>query len=190
MLENPRLILILVATLIAILTVVVLIHTGKARKRKKIDKEQMFQYMREETLNQALSNPQHHASASTPERPMEIQYDTNPQKIPKGSKALRLVETQKDSTVTRQYLFRMNEKVFIGVQDGHNAIFHHRTAGMTMYCEFFSVEGEIYARNSGTTSRLIRGKKSTILVPSGIQLLSGDVIETPYGSYTAEIIQN
>lgn len=166
-----------------------LLHIMLQRKRRKADKEQMGQYMREEALNQALANHQHHASGSEPQQPVDILYGTDLKDIPKGAKILRLTEACKDSTVTRQYLFRVEKKVFIGSQDGRGAVLHQRTVGSKIFCELFSLKEEIYARHSGTEARLVRGKKSTVLVSSGIQLRSGDVIETPCGSYQIEIIQ-
>lgn len=187
--DKNTLILIGVAVLCLVLLLVFL-RVSRKRKQKKMDREQMDQYIREETLDQALANRSHRGGNADPQQPIDIQYDTKQRKIPKGAKALRLIETCKDSSITRQYLFLADERVFIGAQDGRGAVFSARTRGNPVFCEFFSLKGEIYARNSGSESRLIRGKRSTVLVPSGLRIHSGDVIETPYGSYLTEIIQN
>ncbi len=182
--------IIAIAAVLCILAFVILLRSAKHRKQKKADKEQMTQYMREEALNRAISNSMSRKYDTEPQRPIDIQYDSKPTKLPKGSKVLRLVETCKGSSVMRQYLVNTNEKAFIGEQDGHAAVFSHRTQGNRVFCEFFFIKDEIYARNSGTEGRLIRNNKSTVLVSSGILIHTGDIIETPYGSYLTEIIQS
>lgn len=180
---------ILLIAVIAFIISASIIHILKKTKQKKTVKEQLSHYMREEALNEALSNKQHRNGNTEPERPMDIQYSQEQMELPKGMKAMRLIETCRDSAITRQYLFSIDEKAFIGVHDGRGAVFSRYVAGSQIFCEFFSVNGEVYARNSGEKARLIRGKKSTDLMRTGVRIQSGDVIETPYGSYRAEIFQ-
>ncbi len=161
----------------------------KRRRRKKIDQEQITQRVREEALDHALSNRLHKTDPG-PRQPVVIQYGNGHDRLPKGTRALHLTEKCYKSTVTRQYVFGLDNRIYISSQDGRGAVFGQRVGGKPVFCEFFCVDDELYVRGAGQNAVLVRGKKTAMLTPAGICLNSNDIIETPCGRYLTQIIQN
>lgn len=178
---------IIIAVTIAVLFLVAgIVIWRKKTAQKKLNLEQMNHKAREDALDRALSNRLYRGNSAQPQAPVEVHYNGG-QTVQKGVNMFRL--TEKAETVTKEYLFRMDESVFLGEEHGRAAVFY-RCTGNTVCCEIFSSGNAVYVRGYGRSDgQLIRGKqKIGLSAMDGIRLSSNDIIETRYGTFLIEFI--
>ena len=158
----------------------------RRRAKRKLDKEQMDRKIREDALDRALSNRLHHSRSSEAQTPFEVRY-SGERTGGKDVEMLRL--TEQSESMTKEYLFRMENVIFLGEEHGHAAIFYQRDKAHTIYCEIFPNDGAAYIRACKTAGgQLVRGKKKAGLDTKGIKLCSGDFIEMKCGTFLVEFI--
>lgn len=172
--------------LLGIILGIVFLLQRRKRVKRKADKEQMDRKMREDALDRALSNRLHHSRSSQPQTPFEIRYHGG-QEAAGEVEMLRL--TEQSESVTKEYLARKENVIFLGEDHGHAAVFYQRDKAHCVDCEIFPNDGAVYVRRcSESGGQLVRGKQKTGLDTKGIKLCSGDVVELRCGTFLIEFI--
>lgn len=156
----------------------------KAALKKKQDQDQIDRKMKEEALDRALANGPRQSAAIRAQAPVVVHYNSRPKK--ETGTMLRL--TEQAGAVTKEYLFRRTESIYIGEEYGCAVVFQGQGKG-TLYCKLFPYGDGVYVCLCGRAkSSLVRGKQTMPLTSKAVRLHSGDRIETRTGSFLIEFI--
>lgn len=168
----------------AAVLVVGLIFWQRRRSRHKKEQEQLDRILKEKALDRALSN-QLHQSAGTV-APAAVHYVQEPV-TEKGTEILRL--TLEEKSVSKSYLFRRNDRVYLGSANGQPTVFSNDGGQGGLYCEMFCQGSGVYVRRCGNAPvGLRRGRQRAELDTRGIKVHTGDEIELPCGNFRVDFV--
>lgn len=156
----------------------------RRRSRRKQLADQLSRKLREEALDQALSNPHAPAGRSVPD-PVQVTY--SPKADRKGDGAL-LRLTEHNPTVTRTYLFDRGQRLFLGIQDGRTVIRRDYAPQCGILCEVYQNQQAVFVRGLASGGQLRRGRTTRELSREGVALRSGDELLLPGTQFRVELL--
>lgn len=166
----------------AFVLIILLISMIRIRTKQKAKKEAQFQAMkkiRENSLKEALANQMEEdtdINAGIPYRPYKVEYSTGEEQEAKEKRPmLQIIE--KNKLAEKNYIFRADDTVILGLQFGIIAILHN-TENAEAWCEFFFQNGSYCIRSLGKGKAYVQRKRKTAIIDKvGIRLKSGDIIQ-------------
>lgn len=187
----------LVAAGAALLLAAVLLINRLIQKRKQ-EKKEYIQRMKDQVLNEALKNNLGRRNAfKKPEQAVSL--ESSDEKA--GRKQVRTGQILMKLTVTRtpetkisvtgvrieNYVVNPEEHVLIGSAVGMNDIILNDKGIAQQHCDFFSYKAHVYVRNLNPAYPMMLSRKSshTKVGETGVRVLTGD--ELSVGSSRIEI---
>lgn len=169
--------------------------TKRAKNRKKLQKERQsaVQRLREDALDNLLLNPEcspGSSEAGGTRRPFEVSYSVDGESG--GTRAKQdgmLKMTERTELSNRQYMFRRDERLFVGFQHGKTAILMGDAEAERLFCEIFFYQKENYIRNLSNEELVLKRKGKRVLVGKrGLKLRSGDCFIVGKNRYEIDLV--
>ena len=167
---------------VAFVLIILLISIIRMRTKQNIKKEAQFQAiikLRETSLKEALANRMEEdtdISTMIPYRPYKVAYSTGEEQESKEKEPLLQI-IEKNKLAQKNYIFRANDTIILGLQFGTIAILHN-TENAEMWCEFFFQNGSYCIRSLGKGKAYVQRKRKIAIIDRvGIKLKSGDIIK-------------
>ena len=154
------------------------------RKRRKQLADQLSCKLREEALDRALANPLAPTGRSVLD-PVQVEYSMKADRQGGGA-LLRL--TEHNLTVTRVYLFDLDQRLFLGVQDNQTVLRRDYVPDAGILCEICQNHNALCARGLAAGATLQGGTAVTALGKNGVALRTGDELLLPGTQFRVELI--
>ena len=167
----------------------------KSNNKKKLQKERQnaVQRLREDALDNLLLNPEGSPVSSetgTTRRPFEVSYSVDGESGGTGAKQDGMLKlTERTELSNRQYMFRRDERMFVGFQHGKTAILMGGAEAERLFCEIFFYQKDNYIRNLSNEELVLKRKGKRVLVGKrGLKLRSGDCFIVEKNRYVIDLV--
>lgn len=182
----------------AVLLLAAALLINRLVQKRKQEKKQYTQRMKDQVLNEALKNNLGRRNAfKTPEQAVPLESagtNAGKEQVRTGQILLKLTVTRMPAskvpvtgTKPENYVVNPEEHVLLGSAAGMNDIILNDKGIAQQHCDFFSYKEHVYVRNLNPAYQMVLSRKSshTLVGEAGVRILTGD--ELSMGSSRIEI---